>query len=150
MRRSSRALAATSVASVLLLCVRLAADPPAFDFVGVWQMCYEPGLEDVSEPSEGYLVLMPDFTYFELREDCCLEEGQTRESNAGTYRIEGSIVALSSKRTDGERYDRRLELVREAPIVLFDDLHGVAQLRPVLKIGRNLNYGFAKVYPHEQ
>jgi hypothetical protein len=149
MRRGSRVLAAASVISALLR-PPLVAESSTFDLVGVWQMCFEPGLEDVYEPSEGYLVLMPDYTYFELREDCCLEEGEAPTHEAGTFRVEGSAVVLDSKRADGEPYERRFELVHEVPVVLFDELHGPALPRPVLRVGRNLNHGFAKVYPHER
>ncbi len=138
----------------LFLCLLLASAAHGLDLTGVWKMCYEPGLEDVDEPSEGYLVFLPGQRYFELRDDCCREQGEPVSRELGRYRVDRDSVHLEKTRLDGQRYDvrseQRLELVDRATVVLFDDLYGEAIDAPVLKVGRSLNYGFAKVYPRPE
>ncbi len=124
-----------------LLALQAAAAPPpqvsAPDVVGVWKMCYEPGLAGVSEPSSGYLVLMPDRRYFEMRLDCCEDRKPTTRS--GTYTLTGNTVVIPGWAT--------LRLIPAANVVLFDDLKGAPRQLPVLAHERGLNYGFARVYP---
>ena len=133
--------------SLLALCLCLQAPGGAWglEVVGIWKMCFEPDLADLYEPSTGYLVLLPDGRYFEMREDCCDGDGPRPETNA--YRVEGRSVLLESARPDGTTYERRFELVERGRVVLFDDLYGEPVEVPVLKIGSDLNYGFARIYP---
>lgn len=107
------------------------------DVVGIWKMCYEPGLPGASEPSSGYLVLMPGGRYFETRVDCC--EDQTPVPRSGTYTVSAGSVVL-------QRW-KALRFVPAATVVLFDDLKGTPATHLVLAHEKNLNYGFARVYP---
>jgi len=136
-----------SVAVIVVLSPAAATALEPAELVGIWQMCYEPGAPGVDELSAGYLVLMPDRKYFELREDCCAEAGEPLVGQSGEYRVEDQTVVLRARRADGQAYERRLELVPAAVVVLFDDLRGPPSRRPVLRAGRGVNYGFAKVFP---
>lgn len=124
----------------------VASSAQALEPTGVWKMCFEPGLPDVDEPSAGYLVFMPDHRFFEIRADCCQESGELPSTKVGRYRVDGNTVFLGTA-VDGRVYERQFEFVGRAAVVLFDDLDGEPIELPVLKIGRDLNYGFARIYP---
>ena len=130
---------------LLLLMLALASQPATgnpqqireADVVGIWKMCYEPGLPGVSEPSSGYLVLMPGGRYFEMSLDCC--ENPAPVQRSGTYTVSTDSVVLQGWKA--------LRYVRAATVVLFDDLKGTPVVHPVLAHERDLNYGFARIYP---
>ena len=105
--------------------------------VGVWKMCFEPGLPGVDEPSSGYLILMPGGRYYEMRLDCC--ENEEPYKHSGTYSVKENAVVISGWTT--------LRFVPSARVVLFDDLGGTPLQLPVLAHERSLNYGYARVYP---
>jgi len=111
--------------------------PTEQEIVGIWKMCYEPGLPGVFEPSTGYLVLLPGGRYYEMRHDCC--EDELSQPRPGTYVISENGVSFSGWTT--------LRFLASAKVVLFDDVKGDPRLLPVLAHERGLNYGFARVYP---
>jgi hypothetical protein len=120
----------------------------ATDVAGIWKLCYEPGLPGVNEVSAAYLVLMPDFEYYEIREDCCRPDNVERPNPGykGRYSIEGHEVVQHCVDVHGKPYDRRLKLVPAAAVVTFDARKGPVVRGPVLQIGENLNYGYIKVF----
>ena len=130
-----------------LLCPAVAGAASADDLVGVWKMCFEPGLPGVDEPSEGYLVLLPDQRYFEMRVDCCALEEDSVGRKLFSYRVDGDVVVLNGTNMYGRPTERRFTIVTDAEVVFFDDLDGPPVRATVLKIGRDLSYGFARVYP---
>ncbi len=148
---TSGSAAAVALAAALALAGWAAPAPPAGaagrDVVGIWKMCFEPGLPGVDEPSDGYLVLLPDRRYVELRVDCCPEPGAPPSSQLGTYRVEGESVVLRPEGSSGASSARRFTVVESAAVVLFDDLQGRPREATVLKIGPDLSYGFARIYP---
>ncbi len=138
----------TLLLALLLSSTCLSAQPEDLeinDLVGVWKMCFEPGLEDLYEPSEGYLAFSPDGTYIEIRWDCCADH---LEGEASTYSVDGEVVRLKNVRNDGSEYSRSFRLVRSVSVVLFDDLHGEPLVMDALQIGKDLNYSFCRVYPN--
>ncbi|HEX7706209.1 MAG TPA: hypothetical protein VF701_07095 [Thermoanaerobaculia bacterium] len=150
MRRLIAILACVTFCSVLT-----EAEPPndrvtEEKIVGFWRIAYEPseaGRKKVYEPSEGYLLLMPNGTFFEIREDCC--DGPVVMPAPRTYRIERDSVVLSLLRNDGTEYDARLQY-RGLAVVAFRE--GGAGFRTkkshVLAVNpSSLNYCWAKVYP---
>lgn len=117
------------------------------ELVGIWKMCYSPGLSEVYEPSSGYLVLMPGGRYYERREDCCGDDEATDLGKLDTYVVDGRRVTFHGLRDDGTEYELALTYKSRAEVVLFDDLRGESRDYPVLTHDGRLNYGFAKVYP---
>lgn len=107
------------------------------DVVGISKMCSEPGLPGVSEPSSGYLVLMPGGRYFEMRVSCC--EDHTPVPRSGTYTVSAGSVVLQGWKA--------LRFVPAATVVHFDDLKGTPATHLALAHEKNPNYGFARVYP---
>ncbi|HVG23187.1 MAG TPA: hypothetical protein VND45_03455 [Thermoanaerobaculia bacterium] len=117
--------------------------------VGVWQMCYEPGLPGVSEIDHAYLVLQPDGRYVRVQSGI----GEPATTETGTYKITRDGVTLhplkrlhpSGKRGGGHVYSdstARLRGVRR--VVLSSEKDRVRQL-PVLSSHTSLNYAWAKV-----
>jgi hypothetical protein len=134
--------------ATLLLSVPAVATPPdtleAQDLVGIWKMCFEPGLEDLYEPSEGYLAILPNGTYLEIRLDCC---HRNPRSESNTYRVEGNSVVFNNVRVDGSEYSISRELVRSVSAVPFDDLRGEPVVADALKVGKTLDYAYCRLYP---
>jgi hypothetical protein len=114
---------------------------------GIWKMCYVSGLAGVSEPDGGYLVLMPDFRYYEIVEGCCREGHEPPiVGRVGTHTVGGRTVVLRRVDHDGREAEERLRYVEAADVVVFDDLKGLPVKRPVLYGGETINYGYAKVF----
>ena len=126
------------------------SSPTVAVFSGVWKMCFEPDLRGLSEPSAGYLVLMPDRRYYRVVEGCCRQGHEPPVvGGSGTFAIEQDTVVLSGTNRDGERYELRYQYLAGADVVLFDDLNAPPSRLPVLRIGDSLNYGYAKVFWRE-
>lgn len=136
---------ATLVLAMLATTGLAAADEVPSELVGFWKICYAPGLDGVYEPSEGYLALMPDGTYFEVRDDCC-DTGPAIGA-VRRYEAHGDTVVLHRRRNDGTPYTHEMTYRPAAEVVLFDDLDGEPRELPVLSHGDRLHYGYARVYP---
>ena len=139
------------VAALSLLASSRAAERPTLtpeDVVGVWTICYEPGLEGVSELDASYYVFLPDRTYVQTFQP--LDTPVLTES--GRWEVIGSSVVLSPDRVSDPRgktepglklSESRLNYLDRAPVVL-----GPAdqpQERAVLSRGFEIDYAYAKI-----
>ena len=149
MRRLA-ALAAIVFTAMPARLIAASADtkPPTLeDVVGIWKVCFEPGLAGVNEPDGGYLVLMPDSRFYEIVEGCCRERGEPAViGKLGRYSLEGEAVVLHQTDVNGKPYDQRLKFMRNAEAVTFDNLKGSPVHAFALRAGPNLNYGWVKVF----
>lgn len=124
----------------------LAVDLVVEDVAGIWKECYEPGLPNVDEIDEGYLVLLPTGTYYEVGLACCDQEVH---STVDTFEVRGDHLVLQATRTDGSRYQRELVWVPEARVVFFDDPEAEPVVTEALRPGDDLNYAFCRIYPED-
>ena len=117
--------------------------------VGVWQMCYSPGLAGVSEVDNGYLVFEPAGRYVKVMAGI----GEPDTTETGTYeRTATGVVLRPEKRfqPDGRRggghvFQRStLRLLGERRVILWPVKHVVRELQ-VLSGHEDLNYSWAKV-----
>ena len=134
---SSVALIALVVAAIGL---RAAEEPP--DVTGFWKLCYEPDLQDLDEPSDGYLALLPDGRYYEVRSDCCGEGIEDAASQTvGLYTLDPrhSRVQLDD--------DRSFRLRSDVTAVLFDALDSPISGLTALQPGETLDDSYCRVYP---
>ncbi len=124
---------------------------PVSGLEGVWKLCYEPGLPDVYEIDEGFLILMPDGRYCQVSESCCYD-GEGPEPpfwDLGTYTVESDTVVFDHKRFDGTPYQIRLRLLRRVSAVFFDDPQSDPVEVDAMVFGENLNYSWCRVYPEK-
>lgn len=136
---------------------RQAASISQADIVGIWKLCYEPGLKKVSEVDGGYLILLPDGTFHRLTNDYSFQGLESVET--GTYEIRGGQAVFRPKdwrsRDDSTSKNYRRESAPSykefaltyqpgVEVVLFDDLKRRIK-RPVLR-WQELDYSYARVY----
>jgi hypothetical protein len=117
--------------------------------VGVWQVCYEPGLPGVSEVDQGFLVLDPAGRYIMMMAG--IAEPDTSET--GKYKIVADGVVLSPERRlqpNGRRggghifKPTTLRLIGIRRVVLWPEKDSVRELR-VLSSHGGVNYSWAKI-----
>lgn len=119
---------------------------------GIWKLCYEPGLPEVYEIAEGFLVLMPDGRYYEVSESCCHdgEDPPPPYWTMGSLTVTEDLVVFERERFDGTSYQSRFRHVRDVRAVYFDGL-GVEPSRvDALMSGDNLNYSWCRAYPESE
>jgi len=98
--------------------------PDLADLTGVWKMAYSPGLRDVDEIDDAYLVIRPDKTYtmiFRMR------PGTGFWFEEGIFTLEPGSIFLEQRPAEGTlQYPRpaaqRLFVLPPAPVVFFDNL----------------------------
>ncbi len=153
----SRALCAGAILflglaiSPLLGADEVAAPLEEKDVVGFWKLSYEPGLRDVLEPSQGYRAILPAGQYYEMTHSYCGEDASDSRGRLERYRFEGQFIFFEHERWDGKKYEIRSRLLRQAKVVLFDDLDGPPVTTDVLVVDDgdepvSLNYAFAKIF----
>ena len=127
----------------------LSGPNPVEGFEGVWKLCYEPGLPDVYEISEGFLILMPEGRYYEVSESCCYDgEGPPPPYwEMGSFTVTDDLVVFEHKRFDGSAYQTRLRHVRDVRAVFFDGPEKEPSSVDALMSGDNLNYSWCRIYP---
>lgn len=143
--------------SVLVWGVVAAEEPQPLTkagIVGVWRVCYEPGMDGVSEPDAGYLVMLPGDRYTILQEVVAPEGGSPLVIESGTYDVQASTVVLhpskrqgvSGGKAGGTHLNPRAMMYDASRSVVFWP-EGVDSpiTAPVLAPGPSANYGFAKV-----
>jgi hypothetical protein len=146
--------------SVLVPIASQEAKPPSKeDVAGLWRMCYEPGLKDVSEIDYGYLMLLPDQRYVKIGGPNGVVGGPSGVPSgpqwimeSGTYEIVGDGVVLhgtlrqspDGKATAGEFRPWALHY-DAARAVVFGSQDKEPSRTSVLRPGPDANYGFAKV-----
>jgi len=119
-----------------------AAEKPT-DVAGIWKLCYEPDLHDLYEPSDGYLALLPDGQFYEVRTDCCGEPDfdDPASQRIGLYTIDPESSRLHLD--DGRSFVLRSDVTA----VLFDALDSPVSGLMALQLGDSLNYAYCRVYP---
>ena len=119
---------------------------------GVWKICYEPGLPEVYEIDEGFLILMPDGRYYEVSESCCYDgEGPPPPYwEMGSFTVTDDLVVFEHKRFDGTSYQTRLRHVRDVRAVFFDGPGLEPSKVDALMSGDNLNYSWCREYPYRE
>lgn len=139
------------VACILLACAAAAEVPLEEEaLVGVWKMTYEPEAANrarVLEPSSGFLIFLPGGKYLEFRVDCCGPHAFMREPRP--YRIDGAKVIVSRERANGEPYESTLRYSAGEAVVFFDGVGAKPVTTSTLRVGKDLNYGYGKVYPQD-
>ena len=122
-------------------------DVDPHELIGVWKVCYEPGLDGVSEIDAGYLIFMPDGKYFQLSEGCCRETDQPPpEPRMGRYSTVGNTVTLVREGEGPGQQNTELIFTRDRNVVFFDNLRGSPLNTFVLHGRGGINYGFGKAY----
>lgn len=133
--------------------------PAAEDVVGIWQMSFHPRHEDLLERDHGYLVILPDRTYWRWDNDYLSQpstDTASREHGGwsltptglrlrpGDARpVEGEAIELS--RLPGRSYEWCFS---PSVLISLGDKSILREL-PVLRHLRepdDLNYSFAKIY----
>ena len=136
---------ASSVALIALIVAAIglrAAEEPT-DVTGFWKLCYEPDLQDLYEPSDGYLALLPDGQFYEVRSDCCGEPGfeDSASQTVGLYTLDPQHSRLHLDD------DRSFHLRSDVTAVLFDALDSPISGLTALQSGDTLDYSYCRVYP---
>lgn len=139
-----RGLLAALLVGAAAPALALAVDLVTEDVAGVWKQCYEPGLQGVDEIADGYLVLLPTGTYYEVGLACC---DQPVHHDVGEYETRGDRVVLDMERHDGSHWDWELVWQPEARVVFFDDPDSEPVVTEALRPGDDLNYAFCRIYP---
>jgi len=136
-----------------------AKSPPKEKIAGLWRMCYEPGLEGVSEIDYGYLMLLPDARYVKMGGangvvggPRGVPSGPQWIMETGTYEIVGDGVVLhgtlrqapDGKATGGSFRPWALHY-DAARAVVFGSQDKEPSRTSVLRPGPDANYGFAKI-----
>jgi len=113
---------------------------------GVWKMCFEPGLEELDEPSEGFLVLLPNGIFYEIRWDCCVD---APASTVGEFTVEGHRVVFEPERDEESESSITRTYDPAESAVFFDDLTAQPAETEALVVGSTLDYAYCRVYPHD-
>ena len=119
--------------------------------VGVWRMCFEPGLPGVDEPDRGYLVLLPDDRYIKMTDTV----ESPRITETGIYEItpEGVVLRGAIRQApDGSTAGgpifkpRPLRFEPSRTVVLGATDEAPVVEAPVLMPGKTANYAYARVF----
>lgn len=119
--------------------------------VGVWRLCYEPGLVGVSELDLGYLVFLPGDRYIRMTDPV----DSPRITETGTYEITSQSVVLRGalrQSPDGSAaggthfkpWSLRFEPKRSVVFGIADKKSPTEAA--VLMPGETANYAFAKIF----
>lgn len=153
--RPTRLLTCVALGMVLSLVERVSGQQPAplsrSGVSGVWRMCYEPGLPDISEVDSGYLFLNPNGSYVQIMAG--LDEPDITEN--GRYRVEKTSLVLNPTerlqpggRSGGGRVFKPyvLRFLGEREVVFWPEKSNKVRALVLSRKDISANYGWAKVF----
>ena len=119
--------------------------------VGVWRLCYEPGLPGVSELNTSYLIILPDDRYVRMADMV----DSPRMVETGTYKVQSEGIVLQGttrqapdgKPAGGPVFAPWTLRYEEQRSVVFGTVDKDSPTKAaVLLGGASANYGFAKIF----